>query len=47
MNNEVIISLIFQMVQKNNFNVRYFDGMTYSACGKGNANTQEVLITNY
>lgn len=34
-------------VQKNNFNVHYFDGMTYSACGKGNANTQEVLITNY
>lgn len=36
-----------EWVQKNNFNVHYFDGMTYSACGKGNANTQEVLITNY
>lgn len=29
------------------YNVHHFDGFTYSACGKGNSNTDEVLIMNY
>lgn len=32
---------------KNNFNVYTFDRFTYMACGKGNSNAKEVLITNY
>lgn len=31
---------------KNNFNVHHFNH-SYTACGKGNANTDEVLIMNY
>ena len=30
-----------------NWNVYTFDRFTYSACGKGNSNAKEVLITNY
>ena len=32
---------------KNKFNTYAFDKFTYMACGKGNSNAQEVLITNY
>lgn len=32
---------------KNNWNIIYFDKHTYSALGKGNSKTIEVLITNY
>lgn len=33
--------------EKNNWNVFSFGSHTYMACGKGNANSKEVLITNY
>lgn len=32
---------------KDDYNVYSFDGFTYTACGKGNSNASEVLITNY
>lgn len=32
---------------KMNWNVYTFDKFTYSACGKGNSNAKEALITNY
>lgn len=31
----------------NNWNIYTFDKFTYMACGKGNSNAKEVLITNY
>lgn len=31
----------------NNWNTYTFDKFTYMACGKGNSNAEEVLITNY
>ena len=33
--------------EEKNWNVYAFDKFTYSACGKGNSNAKEVLITNY
>ena len=38
---------LIEWVEKNNFNVYTFDKFTYCACGKGNSNAKEVLITNY
>lgn len=38
---------LINWVKNNNFNVYTFDKFTYMACGKGNSNAQEVLITNY
>ena len=38
---------LIQWVDKNNFNVYLFNKFTYMACGKGNSNAKEVLITNY
>lgn len=38
---------IINWCNKNNFNVYTFDRFTYMACGKGNSNAKEVLITNY
>jgi DNA adenine methylase Dam len=38
---------LIEWVEKNNFNVHTFDKFTYCACGKGNSNAKEVLITNY
>lgn len=38
---------LIDLVNKNNFNVYHFDDFTYCSCGKGNSNTDEVLITNY
>lgn len=32
---------------KNDWNVYTFDKFSYMACGKGNSNAKEVLITNY
>jgi DNA adenine methylase Dam len=31
----------------NQFNIYTFDKFSYTACGKGNSNAKEVLITNY
>ena len=31
----------------NGWRIHYFDNFSYTACGKGNAKTQEVLIMNY
>lgn len=36
-----------EWLSSNNYNIYSFDGHTYSACGKGNSNAKEVLITNY
>lgn len=41
--NEKLIS----WVNKMGWNVYTFDGFTYMACGKGNSDAKEVLITNY
>lgn len=38
---------LIEWCKKNNWNVHYFDNFTYSACGKGNGKTVEVLIMNY
>lgn len=38
---------LIDWVKKNKFNVHYFNDFNYMACGKGNANTVEVLITDY
>lgn len=41
--NEMLITRL----DKNNYTVHTFDGFTYMACGKGNSEAKEVLITNY
>ena len=38
---------LIDWVKENKFNVHYFNNFNYMACGKGNAKTVEVLITNY
>lgn len=38
---------LINWVEHNGYKVHAFDGFNYMACGKGNANTVEVLITNY
>lgn len=38
---------LIKWVERNEYKVHTFDGFNYMACGKGNANTIEVLITNY
>lgn len=39
--------MLIDWIDSNNYNVNTFDGFTYMACGKGNSNATEVLITNY
>lgn len=46
-NKGVTNQCLIDWTEKNNYNVYYFDKFTYSACGKGNSDTKEVLITNY
>jgi len=36
-----------EWLSHNDYNIYSFSGHTYSACGKGNSNAKEVLITNY
>lgn len=38
---------LIEWVNQNKFNVHFFNGFSYSSCGKGNSKTVEVLITNY
>lgn len=38
---------LIDWVHKRNYNTFSFDKFTYMACGKGNGNAKEVLITNY
>lgn len=38
---------LIDWVNKNNYYVHHFKDHTYIACGKGNANTDEVYISNY
>lgn len=38
---------LIQWVIQNNYNTYEFNDFTYTACGQGNSNTKEVLITNY
>lgn len=42
-----INQMLIDWIDKNKFNVHTFDGFTYMACGKGNSEAKEVLITNY
>lgn len=39
--------MLINWIKNNNVNVHIFDKFTYSACGKGNSEAKEVLITNY
>lgn len=39
--------LVDWLDKHSNYNEYSFDGFTYMACGKGNSNAKEVLITNY
>lgn len=39
--------MLLDWLDKYNYNVYTFDGVTYTACGKGNSEAKEVLITNY
>lgn len=39
--------MLIDWIDKNGYNVYTFDGFTYMACGKGNSEAKEVLITNY
>lgn len=47
MNKGVSNEGLINWVNKNDFNVYTFDKFTYMACGRGNSNAKEVLITNY
>ena len=38
---------LIQWTTENNYNIFMFDNFTYMACGQGNSNAKEVLITNY
>ena len=38
---------LIEWCNKNKLEIYTFDNRTYSACGKGNSNTQEVYICNY
>lgn len=38
---------LIQWVIQNNYNIYEFNDFTYTACGQGNSNAKEVLITNY
>lgn len=38
---------LIDWVNKNGYNVHFFDGFNYVSCGKGNAKTVEVFIFNY
>ena len=38
---------LINWVEGNGYNVHHFNDFTYVSCGKGNAKTDEVLITNY
>lgn len=46
-NKGVVNQHLIEWVNNNSYNVHYFNGFTYTSCGKGNAKTVEVLITNY
>lgn len=39
--------MLIDWSDSHNYNVHTFDGFTYMACGKGNSEAKEVLITNY
>jgi site-specific DNA-adenine methylase len=39
--------LVDWLDKHNNYNEYSFDGFTYMACGKGNSNAKEILVTNY
>lgn len=46
-NKNKINNTLIEWCEKNNWNIYHFDEFTYSACGKGNSNTEEVFIYNY
>lgn len=46
-NKGIINQHLIDWVKENNYTIHHFNDFTYVSCGKGNANTDEVLITNY
>lgn len=38
---------LIEWCEKNKWNIYKFDNFSYSTCGKGNSNSQEVFICNY
>lgn len=46
-NKDIINQHLIDWVESNNYYVYYFNEFNYHACGKGNAKTVEVFITNY
>lgn len=38
---------LLKWLSSNDYKIYSFDSHTYSACGKGNSNAKEVLVTNY
>ena len=46
-NKGIINTNLIEWCEKNNFKVYDFKNFSYTACGKGNSNAKEVLITNY
>ncbi len=46
-NKGVVNQKLVDWCNENNLKVYTFDKFTYMACGKGNSNAKEVLITNY
>lgn len=46
-NKGVVNQHLIDWAEKNGYSVHHFNDFTYVSCGKGNANTDEVLITNY
>lgn len=46
-NKDIKNNKLIDWCEANNWNVYTFDKFTYMACGKGNSNAKEVLITNY
>lgn len=46
-NKNIVNTKLINWCELNKFNVYTFNKFNYVACGKGNANTKEVFITNY
>ena len=46
-NKEIVNDKLIEWIESRDYNVYTFDKFTYMACGKGNSNAKEVLITNY
>lgn len=43
----VVNTELLEFAKTNTYHIHTFDDFTYTACGKGNSNATEILITNY